>query len=383
MTPRLSWSSRCRPTRSPTSSRRSWPRIRTRSSRMSRASSRASSRSSSSPAPTSRATSALTRWPGASAGERSRRAPTCSSDARGSSPRTRRRRPSRSHVLEDLALDLGATPVQMTADEHDRGVALVSHVPQLVASLLAARLRPASDAADRPRRPGTARHDPHRRQQSRALGADPRRERRTGRRGAERLPRRPRPRDLRARGAAGIRSSAHDRRDPRRRQCRASRASPASTVRIVGSPRSSSRSTTAPASSLACSPRSARRASTWKTCASSTRPVRRSDSPRSLVMPGGRGRPRRGARGARVGSRGRRAMTAGRRRDRRARRQRQVERQQGGRAPARLRIPRHGRGVPRADLVRARARSRPDGCRRGARAAARLLVPDRSSTAAG
>jgi prephenate dehydrogenase len=55
--------------------------------------------------------------------------------------------PEQLHVLEDLALDLGATPVRMTPDEHDRGVALVSHVPQLVASLLAARLRPASDAS--------------------------------------------------------------------------------------------------------------------------------------------------------------------------------------------------------------------------------------------
>jgi prephenate dehydrogenase len=51
------------------------------------------------------------------------------------------------HMLEALALDLGAIPVRMTPDEHDRGVALVSHVPQLVASLLAARLRQAPDAA--------------------------------------------------------------------------------------------------------------------------------------------------------------------------------------------------------------------------------------------
>ena len=48
--------------------------------------------------------------------------------------------------IEDLALDVGATPVQMTPEEHDRGVALVSHVPQLVASLLASRLRSASEA---------------------------------------------------------------------------------------------------------------------------------------------------------------------------------------------------------------------------------------------
>ncbi|CAN5359991.1 prephenate dehydrogenase [soil metagenome] len=49
-------------------------------------------------------------------------------------------------MLEDLALEVGAVPVRLTPDEHDRGVALVSHVPQLVASLLAARLRDASDA---------------------------------------------------------------------------------------------------------------------------------------------------------------------------------------------------------------------------------------------
>jgi prephenate dehydrogenase len=49
-------------------------------------------------------------------------------------------------VLEDLALELGATPVRMTPEEHDDGVALVSHVPQLVSSLLAARLRNATAA---------------------------------------------------------------------------------------------------------------------------------------------------------------------------------------------------------------------------------------------
>jgi len=54
--------------------------------------------------------------------------------------------PGQYRVLEDLALELGATPVRMTPDEHDEGVALVSHVPQLVASLLAARLRGATSA---------------------------------------------------------------------------------------------------------------------------------------------------------------------------------------------------------------------------------------------
>jgi prephenate dehydrogenase len=47
-------------------------------------------------------------------------------------------------LVEELALDLQSTPVQMTSKEHDRAVALVSHVPQLVSSLLAARLNGAS-----------------------------------------------------------------------------------------------------------------------------------------------------------------------------------------------------------------------------------------------
>ncbi len=42
-------------------------------------------------------------------------------------------------LVESLALDLGATPIEMTPEDHDRSVALVSHVPQLVASLLAGR----------------------------------------------------------------------------------------------------------------------------------------------------------------------------------------------------------------------------------------------------
>ena len=42
--------------------------------------------------------------------------------------------------VEELALDLQSTPVRMTALEHDRAVALVSHVPQLVSSIMASRL---------------------------------------------------------------------------------------------------------------------------------------------------------------------------------------------------------------------------------------------------
>lgn len=43
-------------------------------------------------------------------------------------------------LVEDLAIDLGSAPIKVSAHEHDRAVALVSHVPQLVSSLLAARL---------------------------------------------------------------------------------------------------------------------------------------------------------------------------------------------------------------------------------------------------
>jgi prephenate dehydrogenase len=50
-------------------------------------------------------------------------------------------------LIEDLALDLGAVPVLMTAEQHDAGVALVSHVPQVVSSLLARRLNGAPESA--------------------------------------------------------------------------------------------------------------------------------------------------------------------------------------------------------------------------------------------
>ena len=50
-------------------------------------------------------------------------------------------------AVEDLALDLGAIPSRMSPEAHDRAVALVSHAPQVVSSLLAARLANA-DASD-------------------------------------------------------------------------------------------------------------------------------------------------------------------------------------------------------------------------------------------
>jgi prephenate dehydrogenase len=50
-------------------------------------------------------------------------------------------------LVRRLALALGAVPVVMPAGEHDEAVALVSHVPQVAASLVAARLRHAPDTA--------------------------------------------------------------------------------------------------------------------------------------------------------------------------------------------------------------------------------------------
>lgn len=50
-------------------------------------------------------------------------------------------------VVRNLAVDVGATPVRMGAAEHDAAVAAVSHVPQLVASLVAARLESLGESA--------------------------------------------------------------------------------------------------------------------------------------------------------------------------------------------------------------------------------------------
>ena len=50
-------------------------------------------------------------------------------------------------AVRSLAVDLGASPVEMGTQEHDRAVALVSHLPQLMASLAAARLVDAPEAA--------------------------------------------------------------------------------------------------------------------------------------------------------------------------------------------------------------------------------------------
>ncbi|WIB68365.1 prephenate dehydrogenase [Curtobacterium sp. MCBD17_035] len=53
----------------------------------------------------------------------------------------------RAVAVEDLALDLGATVVEMDVDTHDEAVALVSHAPQLVSTLMASQLRNAPDTS--------------------------------------------------------------------------------------------------------------------------------------------------------------------------------------------------------------------------------------------
>jgi prephenate dehydrogenase len=55
--------------------------------------------------------------------------------------------PAQIAVLEDLIHDLGATASRLSVVEHDQSVALVSHVPQLVASLTAKRLIDAPESA--------------------------------------------------------------------------------------------------------------------------------------------------------------------------------------------------------------------------------------------
>ncbi|MDH5279399.1 MAG: prephenate dehydrogenase [Actinomycetota bacterium] len=50
-------------------------------------------------------------------------------------------------VVHGLVTALGAVPVVLTPEEHDRAVALVSHLPQVAASLVASRLADADGAA--------------------------------------------------------------------------------------------------------------------------------------------------------------------------------------------------------------------------------------------
>lgn len=55
--------------------------------------------------------------------------------------------PHRVEEIRDLAITCGAVPVVMTPQDHDRAVALTSHAPQVLSSLLAARLLDADPEA--------------------------------------------------------------------------------------------------------------------------------------------------------------------------------------------------------------------------------------------
>ena len=50
-------------------------------------------------------------------------------------------------AIDDLILDLGATLVEMSPEEHDSAVALISHVPQVVSTIMARRLTDAAGSA--------------------------------------------------------------------------------------------------------------------------------------------------------------------------------------------------------------------------------------------
>ncbi|SPT53982.1 Arogenate dehydrogenase [Actinomyces bovis] len=55
--------------------------------------------------------------------------------------------PAAELAVRNLAVDVGATPIRMGSAEHDAAVAAVSHVPQLMSSLLAARLEDLPESA--------------------------------------------------------------------------------------------------------------------------------------------------------------------------------------------------------------------------------------------
>ena len=264
-------------------------RDRTRTARASRTPSSPTSRASSSSrcancvraASTSRATSARTRSPGASAAGRSRPAPTSSSGGPGWSAATRRPPPPTSRSSRVWRSISARCPLEMTPEEHDRSVALVSHVPQLVASLLAGRFVDAPDGSLRLAGQGVrdttriAASAPELWVQILGANAEP---------VVDVLDALAADLDRGRRGAARARTRrARDARSPTRSAAAttASSASPASTARTGGSSSSSSWSTTPRASSAACSASSASSRSTSKTCGWSTRRAPSSASPRS------------------------------------------------------------------------------------------------------
>ena len=87
-----------------------------------------------------------------------------SSTGRGSSCRAPTATASDVALVERLALDCGARPVRLDAAAHDAAVALISHLPLVVASALveAAAQAPGWPLARIAGGPGVARHDPRR-----------------------------------------------------------------------------------------------------------------------------------------------------------------------------------------------------------------------------
>ena len=53
----------------------------------------------------------------------------------------------RAAQVEAFVMSLGAVPIALSGEEHDRAVALISHTPQIVASVMAARLQGAPEEA--------------------------------------------------------------------------------------------------------------------------------------------------------------------------------------------------------------------------------------------
>ena len=101
----------------------------------------------------------------------------------------RRTRPTRCALVEALALECGAAPVTMEPEEHDRAVARISHLPHLLAVLVAGRLGGGPGRAPGALRAGRPRRHPGRRRRPGAVAADRGRQRRGGARPARRGPR--------------------------------------------------------------------------------------------------------------------------------------------------------------------------------------------------
>ena len=95
--------------------------------------------------------------------------PTCSKAAWRSSRPRRTPGPKISICSKSSGKRSGSVVVQMTPEEHDRALAVTSHLPHVAAAALAAT---GAGEVLPPRRHGHARHDAHRRRRSRTVAAD-------------------------------------------------------------------------------------------------------------------------------------------------------------------------------------------------------------------